>query len=57
MTTAKTYLEDLKHQLASVMQDLATMPKHKAGSDWHEDRVREAWWLVAAIEKHEKSQA
>jgi hypothetical protein len=56
MTTAKTYLESLRAQLKAVMTDLSNMPRHKAGTDWHQDRVSEAWWLVAAIERQEKLQ-
>lgn len=46
-------LADMKAQLASCMTDLATMPKHKAGSEWHTDRVEEARWLVRAINRME----
>lgn len=49
----KTYLQSLRDQLASVMQDLDAMPRHKEGSDWHADRVDEAMWLVRTIERHE----
>jgi hypothetical protein len=44
-------IEDMRRQLASCTQDLATMPKHKAGTEWHQDRVEEARWLTAAIER------
>jgi Cys-tRNA synthase (O-phospho-L-seryl-tRNA:Cys-tRNA synthase) len=46
-------LADLKAQLADVMADLANMPRVKAGSRWHADRVEEARWLVRAIDRME----
>jgi hypothetical protein len=49
-----TYLEVLKSQLKSVAADLSTMARDQAGSAWHLDRVEEARWLVAEIERPEK---
>lgn len=46
-------LADLKRQLADVMNDLANMPRHKAGTEWHKDRGEEARWLTAAINRRE----
>lgn len=46
-------LQDLKAQLASVMNDLAGMPRHKVGTEWHTDRVEEARWLTRAINRME----
>jgi hypothetical protein len=39
----------LKSQLATVMADLSTMAPHMAGTEWHQDRVGEAMWLMDAI--------
>lgn len=50
-------IESMREQLASCMGDLATMPRHKAGSEWHTDRVAEAQWLVGAIERMEQAHA
>lgn len=47
-------LEDLKAQLKSVMDELSTMTPALAGSEWHDDRVEEARWLVGAIESRER---
>jgi hypothetical protein len=46
-------LASLKAQLKSVMDDLAAMPLHKVGSEWHRDRVNEARWLVRSIARQE----
>jgi hypothetical protein len=46
-------LADQRRQLKSVMDDLATMPAHKAGSEWEADRVEEARWLVRSINRME----
>ena len=42
-------LQDLRNQLRSVTAELATMPAHKAGTEWHSDRVNEAEWLHRTI--------
>jgi hypothetical protein len=47
------YLEALRAQLKSVMQDLDAMPAFKRGSEWEQDRTNEAMWLVRTIERHE----
>ncbi len=49
-------LSDLRAQLADVMADLARMPRHMAGTEWHHDRAEEARWLVRTIERMEQSQ-
>lgn len=46
-------LQDLRRQLRNVMSDLAAMPEHKAGSQWHTDRVEEARWLTRTISRME----
>jgi hypothetical protein len=46
-------LADLKKQLASCLRDLATMPAHKAGTEWHTDRIEERNWLNRAIARKE----
>jgi hypothetical protein len=48
-------LDNCKALLASVSDDLATMGKHKAGTEWHTDRVREAEWLHRTIERLERA--
>jgi hypothetical protein len=37
----QTYLEPLKDQLRTVTADLDAMPRCKAGSQWHLDRISE----------------
>lgn len=46
-------LADLRRQLKDVMNDLATMPAHKAGTEWHADRVEEARWLTRTVNRME----
>lgn len=50
-------IESMREQLKSCMADLSSMPRHKAGSEWHTDRVAEARWLVGAIERMEQAHA
>ena len=49
----QTTLEALKAQLKAVASDLDGISRAQA-SEWHLDRVEEARWLVAQIEKLEK---
>jgi hypothetical protein len=50
-------LADLRAQLADVMMELGRMGRHKAGTQWHHDRVEEARWLVAALDRLEEAAA
>jgi rubrerythrin len=45
------YVESLIAQLKSVAADLDSMTRDQAGSAWHRDRVDEARWLVAEIDR------
>lgn len=46
-----TTIDNLKRQLRGVMEDLSTMARHMAGTEWHMDRVEEARFLVREIER------
>jgi hypothetical protein len=46
-------LQDLKRQLADVMNDLARMPVHLIGSEKHRDRVEECRWLTRTVARME----
>lgn len=50
-------LQDLRAQLKSVSEELARMPRHLAGTEWHTDRVNEAEWLVRTIARMELARA
>ncbi len=53
MSRRDSYLKSLREQLTSVARDLSTMSAALAGSEWHLDRVDEARFLVAEIERVE----
>lgn len=52
--TKSDYIQNLKGRLASVMQDLDTMPAARLGSEWHADRCDEVRWLASELERLSK---